>query len=176
MQRQAVSRFDEIYERHREDVTLYVRRSGFSLYWARMSAVPPMPGRTCSRGWTTTGNCGPLASLPGLVMSPPADFGDRRSSRVEPVEATTHETSRASCDAAAVWWSSRYSARGDLNREWVVDLTNCFLIRDPREVILSYIKKNPDLELEDLGFVQQCEIFEFVRASSASNRRATKRF
>jgi hypothetical protein len=51
----------------------------------------------------------------------------------------------------------------EIDREWIVDLTNCFLIRDPREVILSYIKKNPDPELEDLGFVQQCEIFDFVR-------------
>jgi Sulfotransferase domain len=50
----------------------------------------------------------------------------------------------------------------EIDREWVVDLTNCFLIRDPREVILSYIKKNPDPALEDLGFVQQCEIFDFV--------------
>jgi hypothetical protein len=51
----------------------------------------------------------------------------------------------------------------EIEREWIVDLTNCFLIRDPREVILSYIKKNPDPSLEDLGFVQQREIFDFVR-------------
>lgn len=51
----------------------------------------------------------------------------------------------------------------EIDREWIVDLTNCFLIRDPREVILSYIKKNPEPALEDLGFVQQCQIFEFVR-------------
>lgn len=50
----------------------------------------------------------------------------------------------------------------EMGREWLTGLTNCFLIRDPREVILSYIKKNPDPELEDLGFVQQCEIFKFV--------------
>jgi hypothetical protein len=51
----------------------------------------------------------------------------------------------------------------EVDREWIVDLTNCFLIRDPREVILSYIKKNPEPTLHDLGFVQQCEIFDFVR-------------
>jgi len=56
----------------------------------------------------------------------------------------------------------------EINRDWLVDLTNCFLIRDPREVILSYIKKNPEPELEDLGFVQQCEIFNFVRAKTKS--------
>jgi hypothetical protein len=51
----------------------------------------------------------------------------------------------------------------EIDRKWLVDLTNCFLIRDPQEVILSYIKKNPGPALEDLGFVQQCEIFNFVR-------------
>ena len=51
----------------------------------------------------------------------------------------------------------------EIDREWIVDLTNCFLIRDPREVILSYLKKNPEPALEDLGCVQQCEIFDFVR-------------
>src|SRR6202043_3202100 len=56
----------------------------------------------------------------------------------------------------------------EINREWMIDLTNCFLIRDPREVILSYIKKNPDPKLEDLGFIQQCEIFNLVRAQTHS--------
>ena len=56
----------------------------------------------------------------------------------------------------------------DIDRAWIVDLTNCFLIRDPREVILSYVKKNPEPALEDLGFVQQCEIFDFVRERTNS--------
>ena len=51
----------------------------------------------------------------------------------------------------------------EIDRQWIVDLTNCFLIRNPREVILSYIKRNPEPALEDLGFVQQAEIFDFVR-------------
>ena len=56
----------------------------------------------------------------------------------------------------------------EIDRAWIVDLTNCFLIRDPREVILSYIKKNPDPTLDDLGFVQQCEIFTFVGERTGS--------
>jgi Sulfotransferase domain len=49
-----------------------------------------------------------------------------------------------------------------VDRQWLRTITNCFLIRDPREVIVSYIKKNPDPALEDLGFVQQAAIFDFV--------------
>jgi hypothetical protein len=51
----------------------------------------------------------------------------------------------------------------EIDHEWLGAVTNCFLIRDPREVISSYIKKREDPALEDLGFVQQAEIFDFVR-------------
>lgn len=51
-----------------------------------------------------------------------------------------------------------------IERGWLTSLTNCFLIRDPAEVIVSYLKKNDDPTAEDLGFPQQVEIFEWVRA------------
>ena len=51
----------------------------------------------------------------------------------------------------------------DVGREWLSAVTNCFLIRDPREVIASYVKKRDDPALQDLGFTQQLEIFDFVR-------------
>jgi hypothetical protein len=51
----------------------------------------------------------------------------------------------------------------DVDREWLSGVTNCFLIRDPREVIASYVKKRDDPALQDLGFTQQVEIFDFVR-------------
>ena len=54
----------------------------------------------------------------------------------------------------------------EMERDWIGRLTNCFLIRDPAEVIASYIKKSDDPELEDLGFGQQAEIFEWVRERS----------
>src|SRR2546421_6297251 len=52
----------------------------------------------------------------------------------------------------------------EIDRGWLGAVTNCFLIRDPREVIVSYLKKNNDPALEDIGFVQQAEIFDWVRA------------
>src|SRR3954451_14633496 len=56
----------------------------------------------------------------------------------------------------------------EISREWLREMTNCFLIRNPAEVIASYIKKNPDPTLQDLGFVQQAEIFDFVRRETGS--------
>jgi len=47
---------------------------------------------------------------------------------------------------------------------WLRKLTNCFLIRDPREVLTSYlnIKGVAKPTLLDLGFPQQLEIFDMV--------------
>ncbi len=56
----------------------------------------------------------------------------------------------------------------EIGREWLGTVTNCFLIRDPREVIASYLKKRGDPALEDLGFTQQAEIFELVRNRAKS--------
>src|SRR5471030_1994906 len=55
-----------------------------------------------------------------------------------------------------------------IDRAWLRAVTNCFLIRDPREVIVSYIKKNNDPKLEDIAFVQQAEIFDWVRADTGA--------
>jgi sulfotransferase family protein len=56
----------------------------------------------------------------------------------------------------------------EVDRGWLGTVTNCFLIREPREVIASYIKKREDPVLEDLGFMQQMEIFDFVRLRAKS--------
>jgi hypothetical protein len=37
-----------------------------------------------------------------------------------------------------------------------------FLIRDPREVLSSYIRSRPHVTAEDLGVLQQLDIFEYV--------------
>ena len=52
----------------------------------------------------------------------------------------------------------------EMDRAWLGAVTNCFLIRDPAGVIVSYLKKNNDPAVEDIGFVQQAEIFDWVRA------------
>jgi hypothetical protein len=56
----------------------------------------------------------------------------------------------------------------EVDREWLGAVTNCFLIREPREVIASYVKKREDPALQDLGFVQQAEIFDFVCVRTSS--------
>ena len=51
----------------------------------------------------------------------------------------------------------------DVPRDWLRHVSNCFLIREPREVITSLIKHVPDATLPDTGYPQQAEIFDRVR-------------
>lgn len=52
----------------------------------------------------------------------------------------------------------------DMMSDWLWDLRHCFLIRDPREMLLSLSKVLPDPMLEDTGLPQQLDLFERVRA------------
>lgn len=56
----------------------------------------------------------------------------------------------------------------EIDRGWLRAMTNCFLIREPGEVIVSYLKKNNDPTVEDIGFLQQAEIFDWVRAATGA--------
>ena len=47
----------------------------------------------------------------------------------------------------------------DIDRGWMESVTNAFLIRDPAAVLVSYAKARPDVTVDDLGDVQQVEIF-----------------
>lgn len=46
---------------------------------------------------------------------------------------------------------------------WIDGLCNCFLIRDPGEMIASFIRIVPDPTPADLGLPQQVRLFEIVR-------------
>ena len=50
-----------------------------------------------------------------------------------------------------------------IDRAWMSHLRHCFLIRHPREVLASYARRRESVTVEDLGFQQQAEIFQFVR-------------
>ena len=45
-------------------------------------------------------------------------------------------------------------------REWIGQVRNAFLIRDPAAVLASYVAKRGEVTLADIGIVQQRELFE----------------
>ena len=51
-----------------------------------------------------------------------------------------------------------------ISRDWLKDVTSVFLIRHPARVLASFANKYDDLTLDDIGFAQQLDLCEQVRA------------
>jgi hypothetical protein len=47
-------------------------------------------------------------------------------------------------------------------RDWIAGVTSAFLIRRPESVLASYTAKRAEVDLRDIGFVEQAEIFDAV--------------
>jgi hypothetical protein len=47
-----------------------------------------------------------------------------------------------------------------LPRDWIGSLTNVLLIRDPFEVVASYVRSRADVVAADIGLVQQTELYD----------------
>ena len=52
-----------------------------------------------------------------------------------------------------------------LPREWIESLTNVLLIRDPAEVVSSYLRSTADVTEADIGLVQLNELYEQLGSS-----------
>lgn len=57
----------------------------------------------------------------------------------------------------------------DVDRGWLDNLTHCFLIRDPREMLTSLLEHLPQPRLEDTGLSQQVELVRHVRQITGRN-------
>jgi hypothetical protein len=63
------------------------------------------------------------------------------------------------------YWYQKHMAHHliDLNNiDWIRDFENCILIRHPKDVINSYIKKNTLNHIDELGYPQQYKIMRFL--------------
>ena len=52
-----------------------------------------------------------------------------------------------------------------IDRGWVAGLTNVLLIRDPREVVASYVRSRADVTADDLGLPQQIQLYDELAAA-----------
>jgi hypothetical protein len=65
-------------------------------------------------------------------------------------------------DGKAIWYQKHMAHHllPDIDRVWLASLVNCFLIRDPTEMLVSLAKVTPNPTLSDTGLPQQWELFE----------------
>lgn len=68
-------------------------------------------------------------------------------------------------DASPIWYQKHMTHHllPEVGRGWMRQVENCFLIRDPHAVLVSYARKRKsEVTVEDVGIPQQLEIFEYV--------------
>ena len=53
-----------------------------------------------------------------------------------------------------------------IDRAWLSEIANCFLIREPRRMLLSFAKVIPEPRLDQTGLPQQVELFNYVKRAS----------
>lgn len=56
----------------------------------------------------------------------------------------------------------------EFSLDWLADIHHCFLLRDPREVLLSYSQKREQVTLEDIGVPQQLALYRQIREVQSS--------
>lgn len=56
----------------------------------------------------------------------------------------------------------------DMNMAWCQDLRHCFLIRDPAQVIASYLQKMPSVDEQAIGIRRQAELFEQISLATGT--------
>lgn len=68
----------------------------------------------------------------------------------------------------AIWYQKHMTHHllPGMSLAWVHALTNVFLIRDPAEVVESYLKSRASVVPEDIGLLQQAALFDAVRRAS----------
>lgn len=56
-----------------------------------------------------------------------------------------------------------------INMGWLPQMTNCFLIREPKDMITSFIKVVPNPTLDEFGLREQVEMFRQLRATQGES-------
>ena len=64
----------------------------------------------------------------------------------------------------ALWYQKHMTHHmlPEVGREWMANVKNVFLLRDPAEVAASYVRTRAQVTLDDLGLPQQWELFQYV--------------
>ena len=68
-------------------------------------------------------------------------------------------------DGGKIWYQKHMAHHllSEKDLSWITNFQNCILIRHPKFVINSYIKKNILTSLTDLGYPQQLSIIKFLK-------------
>ena len=65
-------------------------------------------------------------------------------------------------DGKAIWYQKHMAHHllPEMGHDWVFELTNAFLIRDPAAMLASYVRRRETVTVADLGLPQQVALFD----------------
>ncbi|WP_084597337.1 sulfotransferase family protein [Nocardioides aequoreus] len=86
-----------------------------------------------------------------VLASQPTDWRDAVAALADPVDAPVHYAKHMT-----------HHLLPDMPLGWVADLRNVLLIRDPREVVASYVRSREACEPDDIGLLQQVRLFHHL--------------
>ena len=68
-------------------------------------------------------------------------------------------------DGKPVWYQKHmcHHLLPEMDRAWITSLSNILLIRDPAEVVASYLRTRDSVCAEDIGLPQQAELFSLLK-------------
>lgn len=71
---------------------------------------------------------------------------------------------RAIPDGRPIWYQKHMTQHmlPDMPLDWLDQVSNCFLIREPAAVVASFTIQRPDAAAWELGFAQQARLFDHV--------------
>ena len=101
---------------------------------------------------------------------PHPGFDEILASQSQDWREVTRWLTESEPEGATLWYQKHMAHHllPSMGREWMKSLTHCLLIRDPRLVLASYARTRDQVMLDDLGFVQQQEIYDYL--SEANER------
>lgn len=122
------------------------------------------------RSWENRGDC--TVSDEPLYAAYLAATGLDHPGRDEVIAAGDTDASRVAAQLSRgqppqprpVWYQKHMTHHllPGQDTDWVHALHNIFLIRDPAQVVDSYLKSRPTVAPEDIGLLQQVELFDRV--------------
>jgi Sulfotransferase domain len=73
-------------------------------------------------------------------------------------------------DGAPVWYQKHMTHHllPHIDHDWIAQLRNVLLIRDPREVVASYIKSRATVTADDIGLPQQVALYDELCEAGAA--------
>jgi hypothetical protein len=127
------------------------------------------------RAWENRGDCAvsdePLyaAYLAATGLDHPGREEVISAGETDPAKVVESLLGRVPGDRP-VWYQKHMSHHllPGMAREWIHALTNVFLIRDPSEVVASYLKSRATVTPEDIGLPQQAGLFDELAERSGA--------